>query len=206
MHILLKKSCSWFSKYWRTIWWNFSARLWGSAPHNKALGDWVHVIHYTYPERRARSGAEGCQWWKSKRSNKFIELEFFLWLWKSNKPGKCYWVHVIQPETETLKKICISSDIENDFSCQWRVKNKKSQGPLFPSCLLLVTAGVWVLAWKASYWPYYILIKSKLFSGLQQRFFCSEKKIFAGYFRLWSLLLCRGSEASQVMVRSAGDH
>lgn len=94
------------------------------------------------------------------------------------------------------ENIHISSGIANYFSCQRRVKNQNPQAPLFPVCLLLVTAGDGVLAWKASYWPYYILIKSKLFSGLEQRFFCSEKKkktTFAGYFWLWSQRHCRSS-------------
>ena len=70
------KSCGWFPNYQRVIWQNFSAGVRGLAPHNKAQGDWMHVVHN--PERRAGSGAEGCQWWKSKRFNKVIGLEFFL--------------------------------------------------------------------------------------------------------------------------------
>lgn len=79
-------------------------------------------------------------------------------------PADCMLYSPCQKHEEN---ICICSGIGNYFSCQRRVKNQNPQAPLFLACLLLVTAGDWVLAWKASYWPYYILIKSKLFSGLE---------------------------------------
>lgn len=136
-----------------------------------------------------------------------------LWRWSSFSSSRSETKQVIPTDCmlysqsqKCKESVCISSDIENDFSFQWRVKNQNPQAPLFPACLLLVTAGDRVLAWKASYWPYYILIKSKLFSGLEQRFSAQRKKIFAGYFWLWSQPHRRSSEASQVMVQSAGAH